>query len=63
MTFSLSKKQMSKLKEWQEAIFIVFGEHGNYKYIFEPTGLGEIITVECDLLPHKPLDLTDVENW
>ena len=63
MNFNLSETQMSKLKQWQEAIFIIFGEYGCYKYIFEPTGLGEIVTVECDLLPNKTLDLTEVENW
>lgn len=63
MTFNLSKTQMSKLKKWQEAIFTIYHEYGNYRFIFQPTGIGEIVTVECDLVPNNVLDLTEVENW
>ena len=33
-TFSLSETQEIKLEEWKEAIKKVFGEYGNYDYIF-----------------------------
>lgn len=54
---------MSKLKEWQEAIKFIYGEYGSYTYSFRPTGIGDVVTVSCDLVPNKELDLTEVENW
>lgn len=63
MNFNLSETQMSKLKEWQEAIKFIYGEYGSYTYSFRPTGIGDVVTVSCDLVPNKELDLTEVENW
>jgi len=64
MKFELSKKQMIKLKEWQEAIKTVYGEYGNYTYCFTPNGLGESVEVICDFVGDEwPLNLTDVDSW
>ena len=63
MKFELSETQIEKLKEYQSAIFVIFGEYGSYTYKFKPTGIGEIVTVECDLVPNKEFDLTETEHW
>ena len=52
-TFSLSETQEIKLEEWKEAIKKVFGEYGNYDYIFSPTGIGTCLKVIVILL--RPL--------
>lgn len=63
MKFELTEDQMNKVKVWQEAIHTIFGEYGSYTYCFKPTGIGDVITVQCDLVPNKELDLTDIETW
>jgi len=63
MKFELSETQMSKLKEWNEAIKTIYGEYGSYTYCFRPTGIGDVVTVECSLVPNKKLDLTEIETW
>lgn len=63
MKFELSETQLVKLKEWQEAIKTVYGEYGSYNFCFQPTGIGDVITVESDLAKGAILDLTEVENW
>jgi hypothetical protein len=64
MKFELSETQMSKLKEWQEAIKTIYGEYGSYTYCFRPTGIGEVVTVSSDLVGDKHvLDLTEIETW
>jgi hypothetical protein len=64
MKFELSETQMSKLKEWQEAIKTIYGEYGSYTYCFRPTGIGEAVTVSSDLVGDKHvLDLTEIETW
>jgi hypothetical protein len=64
MKFELSEKQMSELKEWQEAIHKIYGDYGSYTYCFRPTGIGEVVTVSSDLVGDKHvLDLTDVDSW
>jgi hypothetical protein len=62
--FELSEEQVSELKRWQEAIFLIYKDYGSYTYMFYPTGIGEVITVECNIMGNKhTLDLTKVENW
>jgi hypothetical protein len=62
--FELSEEQVSELKRWQDAIFIIYKDYGSYTFIFHPTGIGEVITVECDIMGNKhTLDLTDVDSW
>ncbi len=63
MKCELTETQMSKLKEWQDAIKIVYGEYGSFTFSFRPTGIGEGVTVESDLAKGAILDLTEVENW
>ena len=63
MKFELSETQMIKLKEWQEAIRTIYGEYGSYSYTVQPTGIGDVITVESDLAKGAILDLTEMENW
>jgi len=62
MKFEITDAQMVKLKEWQEKIKDLFGEYGNYKYSFTPTGIGDGVEVWSDLTKTK-LDLTDVDTW
>jgi hypothetical protein len=63
MKFELSETQLEKLNQWKEAINTVHGEYGTYVYSFRPTGIGDIVTVESNLVPNKTLDLTEIENW
>lgn len=64
MKFELNEKQIKKYKEWSEAINTVYGEYGSFTFCFKLTGLGDIITVENDLVGDKAiLDLTDVDSW
>ncbi len=62
MKFELSETQMKKLKKWQEAIKIIYGEYGTFTYEFTPTGIGDGVDVYSHLSKTK-LDLTEVENW
>ena len=63
MKFELTETQMSKLKEWQEAVRTIYGEYGSYTFSFRPTGLGDVVTVESDLAKGAILDLTETETW
>jgi hypothetical protein len=62
--FELSETQIKKLEEWQSAIKTIYGEYGSYTYSFKSTGIGDVVTVECDLVgPNYVLDLTEVDKW
>lgn len=64
MKFELSEKQIEKLKEWQEAIHKIYGEYGSYTYTFHPTGIGDVITVQGEVMGNKHIiDLTDIGSW
>jgi hypothetical protein len=64
MKFELSEKQLSELKEWQEAIHKIYGDYGSYTYCFTPNGLGESVTVISDFVGDShPLNLTDIDSW
>jgi hypothetical protein len=60
--FELTKTQEEKLKDWKEAIKKVFGEYGQYDYIFTPTGIGDVVKIYSHLAK-TTLDLTEVESW
>jgi hypothetical protein len=61
--FSLSESQQNKLDEWKGHIKAVFGEYGNYEYIFNASsGIGIKVSVYSELADRE-LDLTEVENW
>jgi hypothetical protein len=64
MTFELNDIQLEKLNKWKEAIKTIYGEYGSFTYCFRPTGIGNAVTVESDLLgPHQLLELTDLSSW
>jgi hypothetical protein len=64
MNFEITETQIKKLKTWQEAIKTIYGEYGSFTFCFRPTGIGNVVVVESDLLgPHQTLDLTEVESW
>lgn len=62
MTFNLNDKQIEQLKEWQSKIKDLFGEYGNYDYIFTPFGMGTGVIVRSHLTKTE-LDLSNVEDW
>jgi len=62
MKFELDEDQVKRLKIWQEAIKMIKGEYGHYDYIFQPTGVGTVVTVYSHLV-NEELDLSDVEKW
>ena len=61
-SFFLDKHQEKKLDTWMKKQKKVnYGAiGGGLKFTFEPTGLGDIVTVAYN---GKKLDLSDVENW
>lgn len=62
MKFELNKKEVDKLKEWKEAIKVIYGEYGKFTYSFTPTGIANHIEVYSELA-NKSIDLTDVDSW
>jgi hypothetical protein len=62
MKFEIDENQIIKLRKWQESIKEVFGEYGNYDYIFTPTGIGDSVKVKSHL-SNTIIDLTDVSKW
>jgi hypothetical protein len=63
MKFELDEEQVNKLDKWKEAIKEVFGEYGNYDYIFNNnSGIGQCCKV-YSYLADKTIDLTDVSKW
>lgn len=64
MKFELTKKQVKKFEKWKKSIKGAFGEYGEFTFSFRHTEIGEVITVENNLIgPNYHLDLTEVENW
>lgn len=58
-----SKTTVKKLEEWQGHIKAIYGEYGQYKYIFESGGgLGFYDVKVYSYLANTSLDLTDDEN-
>lgn len=65
MEFKLTEEQDKKAREF-------ISEHykcqftstigGKFSYIFTPTGLGDIVTIQCNSC-NETKDMTDVENW
>ena len=60
--FSLSESQQNKLDEWKGHIKAVFGEYGDYDFIFKPNGIGMSVSVYSELADRE-FDLTEIENW
>jgi hypothetical protein len=58
----LSESQQNKLDEWKGHIKAVFGEYGDYEFIFKPNGVGMSVSV-YSCLADRELDLTEIENW
>jgi len=60
--FRLSKEQQEKLDKWYKKQKKAYygAASGGLKFSFEPTGLGDIVTVSYN---GKKLDLSDVDNW
>jgi hypothetical protein len=62
-TFTISKDQVKKLEEWQGHIKAIYGEYGDYDYVFNSGGgIGVDITVFSSLA-NTTLNLTDYENF
>lgn len=62
MKFEMSKTQIKKLEDWQEAINKVYGRTGDFEFTFKPNGIGYSITVYSELANFE-LNLTEIENW
>ena len=69
--FNLTDKDYKKINEWREKhdkkckLYMNDGAiGGRISYIFTPTSLGVICTVECACKSEdSKIDLTDYENW
>jgi hypothetical protein len=54
---------MKKLKKWQDAIKLIYGEYGNFEYRFSSGGgIGLVVKVYSELAEAE-IDLTDVSKW
>lgn len=63
MNFYIDKDQVKKLKEWQAAIKLIYGEYGNFEYRFSSGGgIGMCVRVYSELAEAE-IDLTDVSKW
>lgn len=62
MKFELYEEQIVKLKEWKDAIKLIYGEYGKFVYSFTPTGIGNIVEVYSELAK-TTLDLTEEDKW
>jgi hypothetical protein len=63
MTFEIDEDQMKKLKKWQDAIKLIYGEYGNFEYRFSSGGgIGLVVKVYSELAEAE-IDLTDVSKW
>lgn len=62
MKFELNEKQIKELDEWKKAIKKVFGEYGDYEYIFSPNGIGCEVEVYSHLAKTS-LNLSDIDSW
>jgi hypothetical protein len=61
--YKLDPEELAILKEWQNHIKAIYGQYGDYKFIFESGGgMGTIVKVYSDLARIE-LDLTDVDKW
>ena len=60
--FEITEKQETEIKEWQEAINLIFGEYGSFDFIFTPNGIGEGLRVYSHVAKVEK-DFTDIDSW
>jgi hypothetical protein len=61
-TFTLTDRQETELKVWQEKIKDLFGEYGIYDFTFTGYGIGTSLVVKSHLTGTS-LDLSHTEDW
>ena len=61
-SFKLDDDQEKRLKKWQDSIKAVFGQYGQYDFVFSPNGIGTGVKVVSHLSKTE-LDLSDVDKW
>lgn len=60
MKFELTEEQIFQYKEWRKTKEVYCGAAGGcYTFNFTPTGIGEIVTVECS--DGTKINLTDYD--
>lgn len=63
MVFEIDEDQAKKLKEWKDAIKLIYGDYGNFEYRFSSGGgIGMCVRVYSELAEAE-IDLTDVSKW
>ncbi len=63
MTFSLTKGQQQKFKEWKKTMPVSkAADCAQFEFCFIPTGIGTHVQVKC-LITNTVLDLTDSSDW
>jgi hypothetical protein len=62
ISFSLTEKQQARYENWQKHIKNIHGRYGEYIFSFQPTGIGDIVSVYSSL-ERESLDLTEEETW
>lgn len=64
MKFELNEVERARVKEWQKALVVIYGEElgGWYEYTFIPNGVGTVVKVKHNPSGHE-IDVTDVDSW
>lgn len=66
-TFKLHGSEIEKAANFEKEHLPCAREHpttigGAITYTFTPTGLGSIVTIQCNICKTK-IDITDYDNW
>ncbi|WP_026462598.1 hypothetical protein [Adhaeribacter aquaticus] len=62
MTFNINEAQAKKLKEWQNALKLIYGEVGILVYKFTPNGIHVNVEVYSENA-RASIDITDSDNF
>lgn len=62
MEFTLSDKEKSTLKKWENAIKEIYNEYGSFAFKFTPIGVNNRIIVYSHLTDTEK-DITDMDSW
>lgn len=62
ISYRLTDTEQQTFDAWKEAIKIIYGEYGHFKWTISPTGIGTGIAVWSSLAKTS-IDLTDMDSW
>lgn len=62
MKFELTEKEEKRCRKFQDKIKEKYGQYGEFRFIFTPTGIGCAIEIHS-ILADKTKNITDYKNW